>query len=392
MPQPRTRDSLLQKARVGYEQAARKVGETAAYPGDWLYQSWSDSDLKAWLDTYGIPAPQPTPRDKLVAAVRRNARLGYLKARQTAASASKSAQAAYATLTDTIIDAWSDSQLKEFCDKNGMPIPQGTKLNELRALVRKHRAQILGDNVSATASSAFGAATSRAGNQYAKASDSASLAAEDSFQKAVDTWSESRLKAYLEARGVPVPQTSTADSLRAVVRKHSHKAASGWQAWTFDDFNYANLKAYLLKNGDDLAKKIAEKKDSTRDELADAAASAYSSASVAGGSHFASVTSYLTSATEAAQKQAFDTWTQSELKAYLDSYGVPVPQGSKIEELKALARQQYTFFKYGTTSTADTVFAKLGAAAAQGWKWAVDQVKLGGEIAQEKAKEVEKEL
>jgi hypothetical protein len=36
------------------------------------------------------------------------------------ASASASANAAYGTLTNKIIDAWSESQLKEFCDKNGI--------------------------------------------------------------------------------------------------------------------------------------------------------------------------------------------------------------------------------------------------------------------------------
>ena len=169
MPQPRHRDTLLQKARSGYETAAKKVGETAAYPGNWLYGSWSESDLKAWLDSHGFPAPQPSTRDKLIAAVRRNSRLAYLKAQEQSASANAKAQSTYAALTDMIIDAWGESQLKDFCDKNGIPVPQGTRANELRALVRKNRAQILGDTVGSSASSAFGAATSNARNQYAKA-------------------------------------------------------------------------------------------------------------------------------------------------------------------------------------------------------------------------------
>lgn len=53
--------------------------------------------------------------------MRRNSRLAYLKAQEQAASATASAQQAYATLTDMVIDAWSDSQLKEFADKNGIP-------------------------------------------------------------------------------------------------------------------------------------------------------------------------------------------------------------------------------------------------------------------------------
>ena len=41
VPQPRTRDVMLQHIRSNYESVARKAGETAAYPGDWLYESWS---------------------------------------------------------------------------------------------------------------------------------------------------------------------------------------------------------------------------------------------------------------------------------------------------------------------------------------------------------------
>lgn len=60
VPQPRTRDTLLQKTRANYETVAKKVGETASYPGNWLYETWSESDLKEWLDEHGFPAPQPT--------------------------------------------------------------------------------------------------------------------------------------------------------------------------------------------------------------------------------------------------------------------------------------------------------------------------------------------
>ena len=368
------------------------MGETASYPGDWLYSAWSESEFKAWLDKYGIPVPQPTTRDKLVAAVRRNSRLGYLKASQEAASISASAQAAYATLTDMVIDAWGESQLKDFCDRNAIPVPQGTRLNELRALVRKHRADILGDNIRAKASSGFGAATSNARNQYAKATDSASLAAEDAFNQATSKWSESRLKAYLDARGVPVPQRSNLDSLRALVRKHSHEASEVWQTWRFDEFSYDHLKEYLSQHGDSTAKALARKGDIARAELVSAASSAYSSASTAGGSQYASATRYLSSATAAAEKQAFDSWTRSELKSYLDSYGIPVPQGSKLEEIRGLARKQATYFKYGTSSPSETVFAKLGEAFGQGWRWTMAQLRLGSEAAQSKIGDAKAEL
>jgi len=169
VPQPRTRDSLLKATRENYQTVANKVGETASYPGNWLYESWSESDLKAWLDERGYPVPQPTTRDKLIASVRRNSRLASVNMNAAASSASSSAAAAKQSISDALFDSWSDSQLKEWADRNGIKVPQGSKRNELIALARKHSAKLTGDNVASSASSYYGAATSSAGNEYVQA-------------------------------------------------------------------------------------------------------------------------------------------------------------------------------------------------------------------------------
>ncbi|KAF2799559.1 hypothetical protein K505DRAFT_265472 [Melanomma pulvis-pyrius CBS 109.77] len=171
VPQPRQRDSLLKVVRENYQSAANKLSETAAYPGDWLYSTWSDSDLKTWFDERGYNVPQPSSRDKLIASIRRNSRLASLNLQGAYSSVSSSAQAAQSSLSDALLNSWSDSQIKEWADKNGIKVPQGSKRNELLALARKHRASLYGDNVSATATSAYGAATSKANNQYAQATN-----------------------------------------------------------------------------------------------------------------------------------------------------------------------------------------------------------------------------
>ncbi|KAF2226492.1 hypothetical protein BDZ85DRAFT_50637 [Elsinoe ampelina] len=170
-PTPRNRDSLLQAARGNYATIADKLKQTTAYPGDWLYESWSDSDLKAWLDERGIPVPQPNNRDKLIASIRRNSRTASKSASSAASSLSSSAAAAQATLTDQLINSWDDTRLKQWLDEQGIKIPQGSRQNELRALVRKQRARLVGGNVSASAASAYGAATTSAGNAFARATD-----------------------------------------------------------------------------------------------------------------------------------------------------------------------------------------------------------------------------
>jgi hypothetical protein len=176
VPQPRQRDSLLAAVRDNYQSAAEKAKETANYPGDWLYASWSDSDLKAWFDERGYNVPQPSSRDSMIAALRRQSRLASQQSKGAYASVSSAAANAQQSLTDALLDSWSDSQIKEWADKNGIKVPQGSKRNELIALARKHRARLYGDSASASAgsisasgASAYGAATSKAGNQYAAA-------------------------------------------------------------------------------------------------------------------------------------------------------------------------------------------------------------------------------
>jgi hypothetical protein len=266
------------------------------------------------------------------------------------ASASASAAAASETLSEKLLESWSDSQIKAWADKNGIKVPQGSKRNELLAIARKHRAQLTGDTVSYSAksaasvasesgASAYGAATSKAGNAYAQTTDAASAKAAELFDAGIATWSETRLKAYLDSRGVPVPQNGKKDELIAAVRLNKHKAATGFTAWTFDTWTVENLKAYLAASGDKAAQKASKQAGATREQLRAAAEKAYNSASSSGGTAYASATSYLAKQTDAARESAkdtaFDLWSESELKNYLDSYGFNVPQGSTKNQLIA---------------------------------------------------------
>ena len=391
-PQPRTRDVLLTSARQNYDAIAKEVGEYSAYPGDWLYSTWSESDLKGFLDTHGIHVPQPTTRDKLIASVRRNAHLASINMSKAAASASSSAasaasaasacaSSAQASLSDALFEAWSETKLKEFLDEHGVPVPQGSKKNELIALARKHRASLISDasSLSASGASAYGAATSKAGNEYAKATDDAALKAEEAFDSAVSTWSHSKLKAFLDSRGIPVPQGGKRDELLAIVRRNKHKAATGYSAWTFDTWAPDSLQKYLSAHG----KKAKKTTAASRDELVKSAQDSYASASKKGGETFASVTSYLAQQTDAAKDAAFDNWSDSELKSYLDSYGIPNYQGSSTNELRAMAKKHYTYFKYGASTPQGAIFERVK----ETFNWMLSKLLLGAAEGKAKGQE-----
>jgi hypothetical protein len=159
--------------RSNYQKAATTLNEYYSYPGDWVYQSWSNSELKAWADERGIAVPQPTKRDQLIAAVRRNSRAASLNLQSWSSAVASSAAAATQSVADAVFDTWSDSQIKQWADEKGIKVPQGSKRNEMLALVRRQNALLheSASKYSSSAASAYGAATSKAGNEYTKATD-----------------------------------------------------------------------------------------------------------------------------------------------------------------------------------------------------------------------------
>ncbi|EGC40955.1 conserved hypothetical protein [Histoplasma capsulatum var. duboisii H88] len=367
-PQPNKRDKLLAVVRENYEAIARKLGQTTFYPGNWLYEQWSESDLKEYLDSHGYHVPQPTTRDKLVASVRRNARLASIQSRQAAASASSSAEAAQKSLSEALFNAWSESEFKEFFDKHGIKVPQGSRRNELIALARKHRASLL-QKPTASVTHAYGAATSKAGNEFARATEDVRLRAADMFNSAISQWSDSRLKAYLDARGVQVPQGTKRDELLAKVRLHRRKAMTGFSAWTFDTWTKENLGKYMSSQH----QKMMENVEYTRDELLRKAKSAYNQVSNAGGEDFAAVTNYLAQQVSSTKDAAFDTWSRIDLEKYIDSYGLKGHKTWDINKLREEARRNANFFRYGELAQEATLVSRLEG----GIQWVLDQLKIG---------------
>jgi len=119
--------------------------------------------------------------------------------------------------------------------------------------------------------------------------------------------------------------------------------------------------------------KAAKKAGASREELIKSAQDSWAKASKAGGEQYASATASLAQATGSAKDATFDQWSQSELKRYLDNYGIPTYQGSSINELRAAARRNAQYFKYGTANPQDTIYARV----LDTLQWAVEQLKIG---------------
>ncbi len=109
--------------------------------------------------------------------MRRNSRAASVALASWSSSIASAAAAATQGIADAAFDTWSDSELKKWADERGIAVPQGSKRNEVVALLRRHNAELRGEASRAyeSAASAYGAATSSAGNEYARATDDAAL-------------------------------------------------------------------------------------------------------------------------------------------------------------------------------------------------------------------------
>jgi len=87
---------------------------------------WGESHLKAFLDRHGIRCPQPRTRDQLIAKARENYEIIRQSIGETAAIPG-----------NWLYHVWSDSDLKSWCDYRGIPVPQGSKRNEVRPCIHK---------------------------------------------------------------------------------------------------------------------------------------------------------------------------------------------------------------------------------------------------------------
>ncbi|KAI5212698.1 hypothetical protein E4T42_05600 [Aureobasidium subglaciale] len=353
-PSPRSRDTLLHSARSNYQAVAKKAGETTAYPGNWLYSQWSDSDLKAWLDERGIPAPQPTSRDKMIAALRRNARTASNQAAKAAASASTSAVGAQQSLSDQLLNSWSDSQLKQFFDKNGIKVPQGSKRNELMALARKHSAKLSGDNVSASASSVYGEASKSAASVYNAASGAAGKSASSLSGAAAKSASSASGVAGKSASSASVVAGKSASSLSGAAAKSASSAtnAAGSQFAYATDAAYGSAQYWFdwAKAQVGIGGEQAKSSLASISSVASASASSLSSvASVSGSSGFHAATD----AAAATASSAASVASKSGSSGY---YAASDAAGSSASSLSGAAAK--------SASSASSVASKSASSAA----------------------------
>lgn len=214
-----TREKLLNAVKESYDDVARKFeGQPSAsdvvhYPGNWLYDSWSDSDLRNWLVERGLLEPKAVPKTRagLVAAVRRNWFVSQVmggvnslhdSASSASVSASKSASSASQVVSSSLNSASKEASasLKS----------ADAKASSEAARISSKAESVLKERLS----------------QASKASSEAAKSISSLEALAIDNWSDSQLNKWAKQQKIAIPTGIDRKELNALINKHKSKLAS----------------------------------------------------------------------------------------------------------------------------------------------------------------------
>ncbi|KAK9244927.1 hypothetical protein V1506DRAFT_539708 [Lipomyces tetrasporus] len=339
-----TKDALLKKVKDNYDYIARSAKSKTDETSDWLFDAWSDSDLADWLVNHGYNVPKKHTRKDLIRLIKKYS----YEAAQRATNAKQHAQTVFNNLNENILDAsgqvkdsafdtWSESDLKLWLDEHGIPVPQPTKKDELLAIARKNKYLLKKDWEALTqrAEDSYNAAKDKAGEMK----ESVDQFSNEAFKQLTSTWSDFRLEEFLRSRGFIVPEKTSTQELQDLVWRNRKAPIATYDSWAFYSWPLEDLQNWLKEQGNAAA--------GTRDQLAVKAGEYFNSMKQEGGERYNLALSTLQEWYNSGKDLAFDTWSDSDLKAYLDTYGVPVYQGTTRNELIAAARRHTKLFRHG---------------------------------------------
>ncbi|ODQ68271.1 hypothetical protein NADFUDRAFT_48921 [Nadsonia fulvescens var. elongata DSM 6958] len=351
--QEATTIDLRQIARDNYDQIKDSMASAKDSVSDWLYESWSDADLKSWLKTRGVDFPESANRQELIASVRQTSE-------NLSDKLTRFKQSLYPSLEDdkenifdksgeikdSAFDSWSVANLKSFAEAHGIRLPKGQASNnreELLAVVRNYKHSLKDDVSDFIAQSK---------QRASPIMDKIAQSPRQIFDSTAKLWSEPRLRDFLVSRGVAVPESASRDELINIANENFEAAQS--KAWSFGSWSTDSLKKWLQDKGQDLSddrQELVNKAHAYVDDARSTVNKAGSKVSDAG-SKVADAGTYVKDKLNEfyqSGKDSMNSWSDKDLKEYLTSYGVASPIEWTREDLLKAAQQQQVYFHEGFT-------------------------------------------
>jgi hypothetical protein len=230
---------------------------------------------------------------------------------------------------DDFFDAWSESQIREWLESHKINAP--ANYEQAKAVAAKNK-----DLLAADIRAWLEEAQKTASPLLSKSKEQLTNAKDAIFEQTAKTWSDSKLREFLEARGVFDYADATREQLLSAVNDYRHWTIDHnyLGSWSFDAFNSDDIKHWFEEQG--------KKVDGTRHNLVKSAQDYVSQIKSKGIDTFDATKD----AWNREKKAAFKTWSDSDLRDYLNSFG-KVDSVTDRKSLVEKAQQNYNFFVHG---------------------------------------------
>lgn len=130
-------EKLKDTAKTNFDRISKKVGSSGYYPTESYFKQWDESDLKAWLDKNGISYDhKKAKKDDLLALVRKNIYKASQVYNEERLSTLESLDLAKKQLFDKtnklksdVFDSWSTDDIKNWLESHKINIKESAKSN-----------------------------------------------------------------------------------------------------------------------------------------------------------------------------------------------------------------------------------------------------------------------
>lgn len=257
-----TRQDLVEKIKLEFDRIAQENQGSNFYPGNWLYDSsWSNEDLKKWLEDYGIDFDPQSTRDDLIEKLKELSYQATNSIKDNKESLfnsldlfDKSIFDKYGQIKDDFFETWNYSQLREwlylhgFIDtKPGIYVEDLNK-DKLIKLAQTHKKYLLSDIRTwlADTEKDYKPWITKGEQQKNKADEWIN----DTFFVGIDNWSKDKLREFLDVRKVPYSIFTTKHQLIELVKKHKFDPIHvETYAWVVEDVSTDSIKEWLKDQG-----------------------------------------------------------------------------------------------------------------------------------------------
>jgi len=204
---------------------------------DDIFNTWSQSQLKAWADIHGLEVPQTSKRDELLSFYRRHKYLLQQDIDEFVDYASKNAvpylskvpsevEQQFRNAKDSFFELWDDSRLKAFLDAQGVTGYEKSTKDKLIALAKERKQKInqVWDSYDFEKWSVpkLQSWLKERGQVVSDEKDELVKQARNYLSRPFHEWSDTDLKEYLKTFGIRLDPNTPRDKALKLVRENQN--------------------------------------------------------------------------------------------------------------------------------------------------------------------------